>query len=206
MDGFLITAAQIICVICMLVPAAVLVIGKLRKRISEIKPFFAGLGICFVICLIALLVFRIGGWINFILIILLPLAILLCLYNAYRYKFYTPAQVVSFYLGTMQFASLIYAGVSLLALDEYKTAKAALADHSSIGCSCHYENYSKIVSEFSSSEKYIISALVRAVIVCLMTLAIRKISTSEKLSEFKQAAFSALISTIMCMPIEMLVI
>lgn len=43
MDGFMITAAQIICVICMLVPAAVLALGKLSKRISEIKPFWQGL-------------------------------------------------------------------------------------------------------------------------------------------------------------------
>lgn len=205
MDGFLITAAQIICVICMLVPAAVLVIGKLRKRISEIKPFFAGLGICLGIAVILGIVFLNTEY-SEVILILLPLTILCSSYFLYCNKFYTPAQVISFYLGLMQFASLISSGVMLLALDEYKTAKAALADHNSIGCDCHYENYSKIVSEFSSSEQYILAALIRAVIVCLMMLAIKKISTSEKLSEFKQAAFSALISTIMCMPIEMLII
>lgn len=197
----MIILAQIICVICMLVPAAVLVIGKLRKRISEIKPFFAGLGICLGIAVILGIVFLNTEY-SEVILILLPLTILCSSYFLYRNKFYTPTQVISFYLGLMQFASLIYAGVSLLALDEYKTAKAALADHSSIGCSCHYENYSKIVSEFSSAEQYIIAALIRAVIVCLMTLVIKKINSSEKPSAFN----SALISTVLCIPIEMFII
>lgn len=193
MDRFMITAAQIICVICMLVPAAVLVIGKLRKRISEIKPFFAGLGICLGICLITLFVLPIGGGFNYILIFLL--ALLLCLHNAYRCEFYTPVQTISFYLGTMQFASLICTAFSLISLAELSEGHGA-------HCDCYYERR----GELGSAEQYIISELIRAVIVCLMMLAIRKISTSEKLSEFKQAAVSALISTVLCIPIEMFII
>lgn len=193
MDRFMITAAQIVCVICMFVPAAMLVIGKMRKRISEIKPFFAGLGICVGICLITLFVLPIGGGFNYILIFLL--ALLLCLHNAYRCEFYESVQTVSFYLGTMQFASLICTALSLISLAE-------LSEGHGEHCDCYYERR----GELGSAEQYIIFALIRAVIVCLMMLAIKKISTSEKLSEFKQAAFSALISTIMCMPIEMLVI
>lgn len=193
MDGFMITAAQIICIICMLVPAAVLVIGKLSKRISEIKPFFAGLGICVGICLITLFVLPIGGGFNYILIFLL--ALLLCLHNAYRCEFYTPVQTISFYLGTMQFASLICTALSLISLAELSEGHGA-------HCDCYYERR----GELGSAEQYIISALIRAVIVCLMILAIKKISTAEKFSEFKQAAVSALISTVLCVPIEMLII
>ena len=193
MDGFLITAAQIICVICMLVPAAVLVVGKLRKRISEIKPFFAGFGICLGICLITLFVLPIGGGFNYILIFLL--ALLLCLHNAYRCEFYESVQTVSFYLGTMQFASLICTALSLISLAELSKGHG---EH----CDCYYETR----GELGSAEQYILAALVRAVIVCLMMLAIKKISTSEKLSEFKQTATSALISTMLCIPIEMFII
>ncbi len=189
MDGFLITAAQIICVICMLVPAAVLVIGKLRKRISEIKPFFAGFGICVGICLITLFVLPIGGGFNYILIFLL--ALLLCLHNAYRFEFYTPVQTISFYLGTTQFASLICTVLSLISLAE-------LAEGHGEHCDCYYETR----GELGSAEQYIIAALIRAVIVCLMTLVIKKINSSEKPSAFN----SALISTVLCIPIEMFII
>lgn len=200
----MITAAQIICVICMLVPAAVFIIGKVRKRLSEIKPFLTGFGVCFGSTVILEIVFLNTEYSVWILI-LLPLAILLSSYLLYQ-AFYTPEQSVSFYLGIMQFSSFMYSGFSLLTLDEFKTAKAALADHNSIGCSCKYEDYSRIVNEFGSAEQYIIAAIIRSVIVCLMAIAIKKISSSEKLSAFKQAAASALISTVMCVPIEMLII
>ncbi len=193
MDRFMITAAQIICVICMLVPAAVLVIGKVRKRTSEIKPFSAGLGICLGICLITLFVLPIGGGFSYILIFLL--ALLLCLHNAYRFEFYTPIQTISFYLGTMQFASLICTVFSLISLAE-------LSEGHGEHCDCYYE----IRGELGSAEQYIIAALIRAVIVCLMTLTIKKISTAEKISEFKQAAASALISMVLCIPIDVFII
>lgn len=193
MDGFLITAAQIICVICMLVPAAVLVIGKLRKRISEIKPFFTGLGICLGICLLTLFVLPIGGGFSYILIFLL--ALLLCLHNAYRFEFYESVQTVSFYLGTMQFASLICTAFSLISLAE-------LSEEHGEHCDCYYETR----GELGSAEQYIIATIIRAVIVCLMVFVIKKINSSEKLSDFKQAAASALISTVLCIPIEMFII
>ena len=192
----MITAAQIICVICMLVPAAILIIGKVRKRALEVDPFLKGFGICFGICLIAVFVLFLLAVVDIVhgvLFVLLYSAMLLCLYNAYRYEFYT--QAVSFYLGTMQFASLLCSVPSFVVLAE-------LHEGHSEHCDCYYER----VGELGSAEQCIIAALIRAIIVCLMSLAIKKINSSEKLSDFNKAAASALISTVLCVPIDIFII
>lgn len=199
MDRFMITAAQIICVICMLVPAAVLVIGKVRKRALEVDPFLKGFGICFGICLIAVFVLFLLAVVDIVhgvLFVLLYSAMLLCLYNVYRYEFYT--QAVSFYLGTMQFASLLCSVPSFVVLVDLAELYEGHSEH----CDCYYERQ----GEFGSAEQCIIAALIRAVIVCLMSLAIKKINLSEKLSNFKKAAASALISTVLCVPIDIFII
>ena len=105
MDRFMITAAQIVCVICMLVPAAMLVIGKLRKRISEIKPFFAGLGICLGIAVILGIVFLNTEY-SEVILILLPLTILCSSYFLYCNKFYTPTQVILSWFNAICFADI----------------------------------------------------------------------------------------------------
>lgn len=195
----MITAAQIICVICMLVPAAILIIGKMRKRALEVDPFLKGFGISFGICLIAVFVLfllAVVGIVHDVLIILLYSALLLCLYNAYRYEFY--AQAVSFYLGTMQFASLLCSAPPFVTLVDFAELYEGHGEH----CDCYYERR----GELGSAEQYIIATIIRAVIVCLMVFVIKKINSSEKLSEFKQAAASALISTVLCIPIEMFII
>ena len=198
----MITAAQIICVICMLVPAAVFIIGKVRKRLSEIKPFLAGFGVCFGTTLLELVMVIVlqdvlGLDLELGTLILLPLLLLMmiCLYAMSREKFCTPIRTVSFYLGTVQFASFICSALSLISLAE-------LSEGHGSHCDCYYERR----GEFGSAEQYIIAAIIRAVIICLMAIAIKKISSSEKLSAFKQAAASAVISTVMCVPMEMLII
>ena len=79
---------------------------------------------------------------------------------------------------------------------------AEMSDGHGEHCDCYYERR----GELGSAGQYVVTAIIRAVITCFMTLAVKKINSSEKLSDFKKAVLSALVSTALCVPVELLVI
>lgn len=190
----MLSAAQIIYLICLPVPTVFLIILKALKCL-EIKPYFLGFGTCLGICLLAVISAVILYPFGLLSIVLLPLILLCFMYQIYRHELYTPADAVSFYLGISQFAQCICVGISIISIAELKVM---IDEHSPDVCACYYEK----IRDFGSAEEYIAAALIRTAVVCAAAFLIHKINLSKKMSDFKRAACSALISALICVPTE----